>query len=282
MRLMRSILKTIVVVGICLTTWLMVNISGLIISEQANDNIEFVPANSTFALRIDGRELAENTLFSIILESKDEDILKLFEESIKKRTSGEKEFTNTGINYLSDVILFKIPYGKTELTGILFNLLNRTTFQKNLPGLLDEDQVVASNGNVGLILSSDVSSDERLDKKMLRKYAEKLLKSKNKGHHQIFHSGSAPNRFSEIHFHSSDKLNDESEVNLLFEQDEQAFELKGKLSSQNKIKVNYLSHELDAEGLHITSKLFSDAWADTLQSSLSFLSKKYRLLPLFR
>jgi hypothetical protein len=248
----------------------MVNISGLVISEHPSNNKEFIPSNSTFAIRIDGREIVENTLFSIILESKDEAILKLFEETINKRTSGEKEFTNTGINYLSDIVIFKAPFEGKEVNGILFNLLNRATFLKNMPDLIGKGQVVAANENIGIILTS---SNLKNSSKHLQSFAETIVKTKNKGHHKIFHYGSAPHRFSEIHFHSSSNSNSETEINLVFEQKEQAFELNGNMISENKINFNDLSHILKPDGLHITSKLFSDEWADSLRSYLSFLSK---------
>lgn len=270
--MLRSIIRTIVFAGICLLIWIIVDLSGIIMSKPNYHSIEFVPANSTFAIRIDGRALAENTLFSIILESKDEDILKLFEETITNRTSGDKKFTNTGINYLSDVIIFKTSLDGEEVSGILFNLLNQTTFLKNMPDLIGEAQVIAANENVGVILSNSFAT-ARMSTENLDKYAKKLVNSRNKGQHKIFHSGSAPNRFSEIHFHSSDQLGKESEVNLIFEQKEQAFTLDGNLSSKQKIESNELSHQLVPLGLHITSRLFSETWSDTLRSALSFLSK---------
>lgn len=249
-------------------------------SEHSSKNLDYVPSNATFAIRIDGRELAENTLFSIILESKDEDILKLFEESIKQRTSGEKEITNTGINFLSDVVIFKVPYHGEEVNGILFNLLNRTTFLKNMPDLIGKGKVVAAKDNIGIVLTLPAQKSS-IKIKSFQNFAESIIKSKNKGHHKIFHSGSAPNRFSEIHFHSVKNSNDEAEVNLVFEQKEQAFKLSGNLISVNKTKVNDLSHILKQDGLHITSRLFSETFADSLRNVLSFLSKKIPAISAF-
>lgn len=270
MRLLRSIFKTIAFVGICLTVWIMVNISRLIVSEHPNSNLEHVPSNSTFAIRIDGRALAENTLFSIILESKDEDIIKLFEESIRKRTSGEKEFTNTGINYLSDVVVFTSHLDGQEVNGMLFNLLNSKTFLKNMPDLLQKKQVVAAKNNVGVVLSLTGTGSA----KNLQNYADRIVQTQNKGLHKIFHAGSAPNRFSEIHFHTAYNDKSESEVNLIFEQNEQAFELKGSMTSEHKTETNQLSHELVPDGFHVTTRLFSKSLGDSLRSKLAFLSSE--------
>lgn len=272
MRLMRSIIRTFAFAGICLLVWLTINISGLVISEQANSNIAYVPSNATFAMRIDGRELAENTLFSIVLESKDESILKLFEESLTKRTSGDKKLTNTGINFLSDVVLFKVNFQGEEIDGILFNLLSRSTFLKNMPDLINSTQAIAANDEVGILLSCKQKKAKCHD---LEVFAKQLLKSKNKNHHKIFHAGSAPNRFSEIHFHTGDDQRLENEVNLIFEQSEKAFLLKGSMQASSAIEMNQLSHELKPDGFHVTSKLFSKTWSDTLRKSLSFLSPNF-------
>ena len=72
-----SFLSTIVLFSIA---WMVLLFSQGILEKNENKNVEYVPSDALFAMRIDGRELAEKTLFSIFLESKDEEILTMMQE----------------------------------------------------------------------------------------------------------------------------------------------------------------------------------------------------------
>jgi tRNA(His) 5'-end guanylyltransferase len=101
-------------------------------------------------MRLDGREIAENTLFSIFLESKDEELLTLMQESFTKTLKQEGRFKNYGIDYLSDIILFEVPYDNYKIQGILVNISNTRLFTKNLTDL---NVAFALKDDVGVILS---------------------------------------------------------------------------------------------------------------------------------
>ena len=269
MRTIRSILRTLGFSFLLIVVWMLVLVSGTIMSDHPNDNLEYVPSDATFALRLDGRQLAETTLFSIILDSKDEEIVRLLDQALRKRATGEKPARNTGINFMTDLVAFTLPFEEYEVSGILVNVLSSRAFLKNMPELMDENQVCATNGKVGIILSSTANNKISISKKKLSLLAENILDKRFQTGKNIFTRNTSSSQFSELHFHTFAGKK-EQEVSLLFEQKKQSFSFSGTIASE-QTNSNILSHQLQSKGFHITNRIFANEWADSLKSSLAFL-----------
>lgn len=262
--------------GILLLTgflWLFFFVSRSILEENANENLSYIPKNATIAIRLDGRELAESTLFSIFLESKDEDVIKLLLEVAKKKSGKDGASKNFGIDYLSDIVVFQMPYKEGTIQGFTFNLINQGIFERNMAEFMKDSGGCAANSEVGMVLTyegkKNILSAElnALAKKLLIKPRQVEL---NK---LIAHHGHG--KFVEL-FKQSDKSskgNFYDRSNFLFALDGQELNISGNLllSTEGKKHAFSAQKQLEPKGLHITSALFPDQFNDTLHTALKQL-----------
>ncbi|MFO0495127.1 MAG: hypothetical protein ACK50Y_06305, partial [Flavobacteriia bacterium] len=72
-----------------LIAWMLLFTTKTLLESNKNNNLNYLPEKANFAVRLDGRELAEKTLFSVFIESKDEALLKMIRETIEKQTEKE-------------------------------------------------------------------------------------------------------------------------------------------------------------------------------------------------
>lgn len=249
--------------------WLLFFFTALFCEQQKNDNNLFVPQNSTFAMRIDGRSIAENTFFSVFLEARDEKLLRKIRNSLDELK--EKQIKNTGINFLSDMILFSVPYKNGNLIGVSLNLTAPSKFKKNYPNVFGKDQFIDIHGNVGLILLYRSDSAKRLvDKRELVTFYHKqipaknpfVLNRKNKKILQMYTKGSL--------FGNSDYF---ASSNLFFETHKSSITIEGNLEiSQKKTPNNQLEKHFLATkkgDFHFSTAIISNSIQDSLQKALN-------------
>lgn len=221
-------------------------------------------------MRIDGGKIAENTLFTVLMEAKDEEVIRLLTTAVKKRTSGETEYKNPGINMLSDIIIFEVDLHNERITGLIFNLLNEKAFLKNIdPGKSSRFSIQAKD-RVGLLLIAPQKS--KVSEKQLTEYGSQLLSKRQSSHQFKDHSASA-SKLIDLHVHKPVSKSSHSfhEIDLSFEQSQHSIELEGFMSAHSGLESHYLSHQVVPSGLHITSRIFAQEWADSLKRILSFL-----------
>ena len=267
----KSILNIFACTLLIIAVWFTIYFSGLIISKTYNENLLFIPKNAYFALRIDGRKISETTFFSVLLDSKDEEILNLFSDVLNKGTTGEKQFKNTGINIFSDFVFFKINRDGLELNGILFNLLNPEAFEMNIGSTLSSSQTLLVRDRTGLILSA---TDSGISKERLRQISKSILQKKTTPHQFKHLNHSNESLFAELHFHKSvygGSAKQFHDLDLKFDQQGSAFSLDGTMNILEQFKEHELSHKLQSKGFHLTSRIFAKEWADSIKSLLKFL-----------
>ena len=168
MRFGRSLLRFFSFSILLMASWFIFQFAKTVLAETQNENLAFVPSGASFVIRIDGRQLAETTLFSIVMESKDEEVIRLIERTFKNKVTDNKEFKNVGINFLSDVVIFKMDYNDGEITGLLVNLFNKRLFDKNMSSNSPVEQAFTSNENVGVILSYAPKNKEKVSPRNLK------------------------------------------------------------------------------------------------------------------
>ena len=276
MRFSRSLLRFLSFSILLMASWFIFQFARTILSETQNGNLSFVPANATFVMRIDGRQLAETALFSIVMDSKDEEIIRLIERTFKNKVTDNKEFKNTGINFLSDVVIFKMDYQEGIVNGVLVNLANKRLFDKNITASDQEQHAFSSTENVGLILTYSAKNKEKVSAKGLQKLADSILQSKTTHKVQQLIANREEGKFTEV-FIKGNFLGNAlslSESSILFEQKAQSFLLHGDLSMNDpESDTHKLSHQLAEKGFHITSRFFSKELSDSLGRLLSFIDK---------
>ncbi|MES2799275.1 MAG: hypothetical protein V4638_04605 [Bacteroidota bacterium] len=252
-----KLLKGLCILLLCFTTWMTIRIVGFVLSDFPNENVEFVPNNAYFAMRVDGRELAETTLFTLLFNAKDEEVIDLIKEKSKKIQG--KKTSLSGVNPLSDIVLFKVEEKGIDYTGVLLNLIDSKKFLHEIKAKFKQNVGVCTNKNVGLILFSTSQSQQKLQKK-----SKEFLAVKHDKNHSIFYKSSSKKRLTELHLHQGDQ-SDAQEISLSFEQDSSFFNVNGTSVSKNDIKESTSKFFLVPRGIHISNYSIPGPWADSLQ-----------------
>lgn len=247
--------------------WSFLFFNQAVLEENSNHNLAHVPANATFAIRIDGRELAEKTLFSVFLESKDEEIISLLQETFTKNIQKDDQFKNFGIDFLSDIVVFEVPYKQTFVQGILVNVGNERLFSKNMT---NSKNIFACKDKVGVIFSAKNVSNKIL-KADLQNFARKII---NTADDKTLY-GFAEKRGSGKFIETSSKgflLGETSyfgRSNILFELQNNELLLSGKFSINQKNIPKSCKKILRPKGLHVSTTLIPDNLNDSLNKWLS-------------
>jgi hypothetical protein len=250
-----------------LVAWILLFTTKTLLESNKNNNLNYLPEKANFAVRLDGRELAEKTLFSVFIESKDEALLKMIRETIAKQTEKESELQNLGIDYMSDLVYFQINLEGFPVNGLLVNINNVGLFKK---GFKNTAVPFAVKEDVGVILFKPEGNG--LSNEFLTKTAEKILKKENHSIdlYDIVHprSGTFFETYSSgIPF--GDKK-DFGKTNIHFGLDDQSLFIDGKMeilpTTSSKLKT--LKKCLKQKGFHFSGTEVPTLLNDTLNSWL--------------
>ena len=263
MQFRKALLSFIAITFLLVLAWVFIIFTAAILEKNTNENIKHVPANATFAMRLDARELAEKTLFSVFLDAKDEEILALIQGSFSEASGKGGQIKNYGIDYLSDIVVFEIPYKGTFVYGILVNVLNENLFRKNSNSI---ENIGACRDNVGVILRNSSASKQIL-RSELKQLAAKIVTSE----HTDKQIGFAANRGSGKFIETSSKgmlFSKEAffgQTNILFELQETELLLSGKLALNSTRKINAYKKRIRPKGMHISTSIIPPQLNDSLK-----------------
>jgi hypothetical protein len=270
----KSFFQFLSIIVLLVFAWLFLFFNQAILAENANNNTLHIPDNASFALRIDGRELAEKSLFSVFLESKDEVVISLLQQSISKNLKNEGQFKNYGIDYLSDIVLFELPFKNTIIQGILVNVNNKQLFNKNLNG---SKSVFACHDDVGVIFNYSSFKDQ-ISTSELKKIADNIVKTSSNNASGKFIAHHGPGKFIETFSRGSyfSKSSYFSKTNALFALQENSLILSGKLTinSNNTTPILPLTKIIEPKGIHVSSTIIPTVLVDSLNGWLTQFSLK--------
>jgi len=258
---------SLIVIGVFLLSisWGLLILAKTLLKTNENNNLNYLPEDVSFAVRLDGRELAEKTLFSVFIESKDEEVLEMIQTLLKEKTSTESEFRNLGIDYLSDIVLFRMSIENKLISGILFNVSNTGLYKK---GLKDSPTAYACNEDVGVVL---VDNDETpLGKERLTLYAERMLRKPTNAISSLEIVNHQSGTFFEI-FSNGTLFNDNGIIeqsDIHFGLDDSMLFINGKmkLNPGSSNKLNYLDKTLVPQGFHFSATQLPKPLNDSLKS----------------
>ncbi len=245
--------------------WGMLYVSHNILLEKANDNLQHIPENARFVMRLDSRELIKKSLFSVFLESKDVEAVNLIQESFTKRLQKSKAGMGDGIDYLSDIILFEVPFEHDRLLGVLVNLKDEEAFQKQFSR---SEYVFAFNNKVGVIFIDQIELQKK-QKAVLQKYAQKIVSNSNNMTRQHWNKNRNEGQFfnteSQIGFWTKNTYFGHS--NTFFSLQNRSLELSGNfdLNQQRKKEVRPVQYIIHPDGLHFSSAMLPQTVNDSLQ-----------------
>lgn len=156
--------NTLKVIGVLLTLiifWLFYISLQTFYSAPKNENHSYIPSNSDVVIAFKGDVIIKSVI-SDFIASQDESLLD------KLNSSKDEIKEATGINFLSDIIIFSAQENDEPISGLLFNLNNEDNFKSKFEG-----EIIASNESVGVLLFNE-NGKESTEK--LKSYAQKLIK----------------------------------------------------------------------------------------------------------
>lgn len=158
--------------------WIVFIITRIVFEEKVNNNLNYIPTNADFAVRVNAKELVESSLFSILFENQDDKIISKIKEAIEKKDDKMEKFQNNGVDYLSDIVVFSSPFKEGKVIGFALNISNHTLFKDKMSDLTNKNQLIEVIDNVGFILTY-IAIDEstKLKKDDLSSFFNKNIKS---------------------------------------------------------------------------------------------------------
>lgn len=264
---MRKIKKLTATVFTLAMLWGAFFFGRLIFEISPNNNLHYIPEEASFVARIDGRQLFEKGIRSVVLEE-DEDIVRLIEE-IFERKSGTDEIKDLGIVYHSDIVFFTTIIDEQTINGFIFNLSNNKHFKDNIGSVINKNQTFAYHNNVGIILGFTEES-KRMSIADLQIQADIILKEESS------FDFSRIEMDDKVAFKSwsSRGLMAEGEAisgtDLSFYVDDTEIKIKGKVELK-KQAIATETRTLKPSHTHISSVVISEALNDSINSFLTDL-----------
>ncbi len=263
------------------SVWSLFLFGKFFIEEKPIQNLSHLPENSIFAMRLDGSSAVKSTLFSILLEANDPEVIDVINEQISRKWKRKGVNKNLGIDFLSDIVVYVFPFEEEQILGITYNLKRPDLMRKNAMAALDSTQVYAINENVGVVLSmlgkKGPSINQRtkmigLAKKIAFNPAEndlakKIAEKKTDKFIQLTSQGM---------LYGSSTLFTRMDMDLNLEK--HSLVLEGQMIKNAKTiqDLNNSNYTLVPSGMHLFTKIIPKSVQDTLQH---FLTKVQLKLP---
>lgn len=222
--------------------------------ESENVNTDYIPINATSVYRLDGRVLTRELLASLLI-SEDEDLKKMAQSQIP--TTKEGKLKPVGISFDSDIILFRIEEDGSEYTGMLFNLWDQRTFDKNVPKLLGNNAAIASTEDVGLLL---LQLDGGRTTSELTSRAKKMLSKRTKFSKK--HPAPIEKSLISVWYQEGNSVISDVGISV---QDNQLI-IRGAFETTSNLNEDNLAEYRG--GFHVHSQWFPKIWSKLLQDKL--------------
>jgi hypothetical protein len=120
--------------------------------EKPIENLSHIPSNTIFAMRLDGSSALKSTLFAILLEANDPEVIEVINEQINKKWKKKGSNKSLGIDFLSDIVVYVFPFEGEKMLGLTYNLKRPDLMRKNASIALDSTQCYAINEDIGVVL----------------------------------------------------------------------------------------------------------------------------------
>lgn len=237
------------------------------------ENLAHVPENATFAMRLDGTALLKSSAFSIILEANDPDLIDVINAQINEKRKRKGKSNNIGIDYLSDMVVYIMPFENGQVIGVTYNISRPDLMRKNASRALDENEVYALNDNVGVVLSykGEMALNPK-QKTQLIELANKIAFQPAKSDLSTKLSNREPNKIIQLsskgQLFGSTTLFNRSDMDLTLE--EHGLKITGQLLKnryENRVFVQP-KYTIPNSGLHFFTTLITDKIQDSIQNIL--------------
>ena len=130
---------------------LFLGVAQFVLVREVSKNEIYIPSESQFAVKIQGKELLKSSMHDLFLDKPDAEIFALLRNLSKKEGSNQK-VKESGIELLADVLIFNYKTDKGEFFGFIFQLSNSSSFQQNVLDQATENAGGVCNSETGILL----------------------------------------------------------------------------------------------------------------------------------
>lgn len=228
-----------------------------------------IPANSNFVTVVKGTEVLRKTVFTVLMEARDKELINAINEEIKKKRYYKGPSKKIGLDFLNNFAVFGVNEHNTQLIGLVIDIKDYDQFKRNRENYFDTTTVHAHTDKQLLVLRKmNGESFKRKEREKFARYAEKLLHSKNSQHAQFFDLTEA----GMVHLYTNQGLFGPSsvfkEVKLNISEAPQEMNIQGtfKLNPKfNNRKDNI--YTLEQDGFYFRSQIIPESIQDTLNKT---------------
>jgi hypothetical protein len=222
------------------------------------DQLNYIPQDAELVVRINSRNMIDKTFQSLLLDNDDRKLInELYKKLIQTSKSGKKPM-DLGIDYQSDIVVFKMPYKTAYVIGFLLKLNHVDAFEKSVGTDVTAQQVAITHNDVGLILTYFGNERKHEDAIEIQQLADTIL------------SNSMAKQKAPKHSESLISIGGKNN-NLDFSIEENLIDFNGSLSPKNELKSTTQKH-LKAKGFHLSASHISELEALLPKSSIDFMS----------
>jgi len=224
-----------------------------------------VPATADWVVQIDAASILKEELYTVLFESKDEELLQSVKKIVEERSETDTEYPPLFINFRNDMLFYGIHKEDVSYIGVLLQLEKAELFRKNIGFYLEEGQTVAVKGNVALVMirlspGKQSAEQQAFTTQCLTKSKPTNLKKDNK----------LSNQWISVH---SNNFGDGKNLDMGLLFDKHAFTLKGGYQYPGTpVTPNY---SLKSNGLFISTATVPRQLSDTINKLLPLGSYQF-------
>ena len=255
------------------TIWTLFLFGRFFAIDKPIENLTHLPENAIFAMRLDGSAALKSTLFSILLEANDPEVIKVINDQINKKWKRKGVSKNLGIDFLSDIVVYVFPFEGEQMMGMSYNLKRPDLMRKNAGIALDSNQCYSINENIGVVLTYLGKKKFNFEKKgRAIKTAQKIAFNAIKGDLADEIAQKETNKLIQLTsrgmLYGSSTLFTRTDVDLSL--DKHAMVLDGQLIKNYGIRDAFLSknYTLSPSGMHFYTTLIPKSIQDSVLNTL--------------
>ena len=242
---------------------LFLGVAQFVLVREVSKNEIYIPSESQFAVKIQGKELLKSSMHDLFLDKPDAEIFALLRNLSKKEGSNQK-VKESGIELLADVLIFNYKTDKGEFFGFIFQLSNSSSFQQNVLDQATENAGGVCNSETGILLLFKPSlKNQTISKEEIQKVALQILNNPTKS------SYFSPNKLEKNSFIFLENKGFSTLFPKLGKGDlslniqDSILKIDGKFSTiQSQTKSNW---SLKPKGFHLSSSIINAEIQDTIQ-----------------
>jgi hypothetical protein len=243
--------------------WISLYLYAVINNKSSQKALDYIPKESNFLFKLNSKKFFKSTSYSMLFNSKDQDLLSSFENFMDKRKTGTGKKNDFGIDFLSDVVVFGEKVNEGQNFVVVFELMNPELFVENLPNFLGKNQSFALDGNTGFILTH--FSSVKINQIELKKYLNQIIKNKHLSKYSPQKSDFMSLKLDGF------KINENyiaKKGKLISYIDEKELKLEGEIELENAKSLNVKLSLLNS-GFHFETCLISKTIQDSIHAYLA-------------